>query len=281
MSFHEHAVRTRRDRASGQHRRELALAGGFVAAAAGQLHGMGGIEDHRETEPEQDGNRTHVRDQVVVTKCRAALGDENLLTTRSNRFLDHLSHLRRRQELAFLQVDDPAGQHRRLEQIGLAAKKGRDLQDIDRLPGDGGLGFRVHVRQHGQGEFLADSGQYFQSFLEAGPAKGSARRAVGLVIAGLENAGDAESMARFLERRRHPAAQFLALDDARTGDQDKPARRAQRFPESVGWSRHRAVLPMARSNVNGSRPAMCFECLDTGRPACALGLVLTNCVLHI
>src|ERR1043166_9158107 len=74
MGFDEQAIGRRCHRASRQDRSELALAAGLIAARPRQLDRMRGVEDNRVPELTQDGNRAHVRDEVVVAKRRAALG---------------------------------------------------------------------------------------------------------------------------------------------------------------------------------------------------------------
>jgi hypothetical protein len=52
--------------------------------------------------------------------------------------------------LPLLDVHRPAGGARRLEQVGLAAEEGRDLQHVRDLRDGGALLGQVHVGEHGQ-----------------------------------------------------------------------------------------------------------------------------------
>ncbi|SVA66416.1 uncharacterized protein METZ01_LOCUS119270, partial [marine metagenome] len=53
----------------GQHRGKLALARRAVAAAAGQLHRVGGVEHDRVAERPHDRDGAHVGDEVVVAEA--------------------------------------------------------------------------------------------------------------------------------------------------------------------------------------------------------------------
>src|SRR5438552_12360923 len=106
---------------------------------------MRGVEDDRETGLAQDRNRAHVSDQIVVTECGSSLGDENLTAAGVNRLFYDPRHLRRREKLALLEIYDPAGAHRSVDQVGLTAEKGGDLQDIGHFARRGRLGFRMNV----------------------------------------------------------------------------------------------------------------------------------------
>ena len=148
MRLDEDAVRSRDHRAPRQHRGELPLAARLVAAAARQLHRMRRVEHDGKPGTTQDGDGSHVRHQIVVAEGRAALGDHHPLPTELRRFLHDLTHLRRREELAFLHVHDLAGQHGGFDQIRLATEERRDLENVHDLAGDLGLALIVNIRQH-------------------------------------------------------------------------------------------------------------------------------------
>ena len=61
----------------------------------------------------------------------------------------------RRDELAFLDIDDAAGAPSCNQQIGLAAEERRDLQDIDDFGGGPGLRWFVDIRQDGDTQLRA------------------------------------------------------------------------------------------------------------------------------
>src|SRR6266850_5148710 len=126
----ENAGGSRRQRATGQHRREFPLPTCPVAAAPGKLHRMGRVENYRKTKPPQNRDGSHVRHQIVVTERSAALSHEEPSATRFLRLPHDLPHLRWGQKLSFLQIDDAASLDRGGYEVGLAAEKSWDLQDV-------------------------------------------------------------------------------------------------------------------------------------------------------
>ena len=90
-----------------------------------------------------------------------------------------------------------------MDEVGLPAQEGRRLQHVDDGRDGGGhgrdLGFAVYVGQHGHLEFAPHLGQDLQAALHARAAKGGARGAVGLVVARLEDEGDAQARGDFLQ----------------------------------------------------------------------------------
>ncbi len=147
MRFDEQPVCARGERAARQHRREFTLAARPVAAAAGKLHGMRGVKNHREPKPKQQRYRAHVGHEIVIAEGCAAFRYENSFGAGAFGFFDDLAHFQRRQELALFQVDDPSGRRRRRDQVRLPAQESGDLEDIHDFAGDGGLGFRVDIGQ--------------------------------------------------------------------------------------------------------------------------------------
>ena len=88
--------------AARQHRSERRVPGGGVARASGPLHRMRRIEDHVISSLAQPGERAHIGDEIVVAKCRAALGKEKHLRAERVQFLGDVAHIPGREELAFL-----------------------------------------------------------------------------------------------------------------------------------------------------------------------------------
>ena len=99
----------------------------------------GGVEHHGIAVLRQDRQRAHVRDQRVVAEAHAALGLEDVAVAGAGDLGEDIRHVPRRQELAFLDVDRPAGPPGGEQQIGLAAQEGRDLQHVHGLGGSGAL----------------------------------------------------------------------------------------------------------------------------------------------
>ena len=222
MRFHKQTVDADRDRGPRQHRHELALAAGLAAGRAGQLHRMRGIEHHRAAARFQDFQAAHVDHQVVVAERSAALAHQHLRIGAGGRGLvDHMAHLVRRQELAFLDVDRAAGLRRGFDEVGLAAQEGRGLQYIDGLRRSFDIVHRMHIGEHRQVEFAAHFGENFQT----APAAGAARRVRGSTVGFVErrfiNQVDAEVDGDFAQPFGGRQRQRLGLDDARAGDEKK------------------------------------------------------------
>jgi hypothetical protein len=107
------------------------------------------------------------------------------------------------QGLPLLDVDRPPGARGGDEQIGLAAKKRRNLQHIDRLRRDRALVDFVNVGQHGQAQRLANFREDRQRRLQPDAPLAAARGAIGLVERGLEDQPDSAPLRDLLQRRRH------------------------------------------------------------------------------
>src|SRR6516225_4103876 len=88
---------------------EFALPSGFIATATRQLDGVCRVKDDWATEPSHYGDGPHIRYQIVVTKSRSALSDEQLFSAGIARLFNHLPHFPGRQELALLQIDNFSG----------------------------------------------------------------------------------------------------------------------------------------------------------------------------
>src|ERR1700733_8840180 len=87
MSLEENAIRTSRKCGTRQHGSKLPLTAGFVSSTARQLHRMSRIKYDRKTERAHNRNRTHVGDEIIVSKCGAALSHEESFSTRVPCFL--------------------------------------------------------------------------------------------------------------------------------------------------------------------------------------------------
>ena len=121
----------------------------------------------------------------------------------------------RREELAFLDVHRAAGLGGGFEQVGLAAEKGGDLQQIDVFGGDVRLLGGVDVGGDGHAEFLGDFTEDPAAFLDAGAAEGVDRGAVGLVERGFEEEMNAGAVGDFLERAGHFPSEGLGFQARR------------------------------------------------------------------
>ncbi len=221
MRFDEKAVDAGRDRRPRQHGRHGAIAAGAGALAAGTLHGMGRVEDHAMARLPHDRQATHVDDEVMIAEGRAALGDEVILGAGLAQLGRDVVHVLRGEELPFLHVDCAAAFGRRDEQVGLPAKEGGNLQDIDDLGGLLHLGNVMDVGEHRAAEPFFDGSQDFQPLRQARPAKRFAAGPVGLVERRLENERNAQVGGQLDEMLRDGHRQRLRFKNARPGDEEK------------------------------------------------------------
>ena len=63
-------------RGPGQHGNEFPLAAGAGPLAAGQLHAVGDVQDHRAAQTPHEGQAAEIDHQVVVAEADAALGED-------------------------------------------------------------------------------------------------------------------------------------------------------------------------------------------------------------
>ncbi len=150
MDLHEEAVDAGGDGGAAEQGNELGLSAG-LGALAGDLHGVGGVEDDGRVVA-HDGQRAHIDDEVVVAEAGSALGEGDALVAALVEFGDGVAHVLRGDELAFLDVDGASGAGGGDEQVGLAAEEGGDLQDVDDFSGGGGLGGVVDIGEDGEVE---------------------------------------------------------------------------------------------------------------------------------
>src|SRR5207249_11393851 len=96
-----------------------------------------------------DGERAHVRYQVVIAEGRAALAYENVVPTARFARLGHdIGHVFRREELTLLDVDGFARRGDGADEVRLAAEKRRCLQHVDDSGDFRYFFLGVHVGEH-------------------------------------------------------------------------------------------------------------------------------------
>ena len=117
---------------------------------------MGRIKNHAIASLAQPIERTHVGDEVVIAETSAALGETELLIAKRNQFLGDISHIPRREKLTFLDVDSAPRFRSGAQQIGLPAKKRRNLQHIDLFAGNLGFGWQMNIRCDGDFQVPTD-----------------------------------------------------------------------------------------------------------------------------
>ena len=115
---------------------------------------MGGVEDDRRPRFPHNREGAHIGNQVVVAEAHASLANHNGLVPRGPRLIHHVRHVPRRQELALFDIHGPPHGTGTLDEVGLAAKKGGGLEDVDNAGNLFHGRIFVNVRQHGNGEGL-------------------------------------------------------------------------------------------------------------------------------
>ena len=170
-------------------------------------------------------------------------------------FSQHGAHVPGGHELALLDVDDLPGGRGRDHEVGLAAQERRDLQHV----GDRGrrvdLRHLVDVGEDRDAVALAHRGEDLEALLHARAPVGAEARAVGLVVARLEDEGDAELGRDRLDPRRHLVGVGGALDHAGAGDQEEPVAAREGAPEALGREQARAHDRRAASPARAAPPA--------------------------
>lgn len=228
MDFHEDAVNAGRNGGTRQHRYKFRLATtrrGMVSSPFGsgwQLHGVRCIEHDRSKLP-HDGERSHIHDQIAVAEAGAPFSNEDLLVASLAAFFHGMSHVPRRHELALLEIDCPTAERGSDYQIGLAAEKRGDLENIDDFGHLGYVGGFVHVGENWKAQSIFDSFQYTQAFFNAWTAKAANRSAIGFVIAGFEDEWEFERASHTLDNFRHADSVLFTFDDARAGNEKETA----------------------------------------------------------
>src|SRR5450432_2137629 len=227
VRLHEDARHADRDRSARQHRNEFALPTRRRALAAGQLNRVRCVEHDRRVRLAHDRQAAHVGDEVVVAEARATLAGHEAVfrqaffARRGARLVDHVLHVVGREELALLDVHRLAALRDGADEVGLPAQERGRLQHVDRGRGGSDLVLAVHVGDHRHGELALHLGEDLEALVDARPAKRRAARAVGLVVARLEDERNAERGGHFLELPGDVHLELLGLDDAGTGDQEE------------------------------------------------------------
>ena len=133
-------------------------------------------------------------------------------------------HVPRRNELAFLDVHRTPGERGGHNQIGLAAKKRGNLQDIDNFGHGGNVDGLMHVGEHGNMHFIFDFFQNAQTFFDTRPAIAPDRGAVCFVVRGFEDEGKIQRTHDAFDDLRHAQGVIFAFDHARARDQEQVTR---------------------------------------------------------
>src|SRR4029077_7930141 len=139
-------------------------------------------------------------------------GETESCVTEGDQFLGDVSHIPRREELAFFYVNRTPRLRSGTQQIGLPAKERRDLQHVDLLPGNLGFSRGMDIGCHRNLERAPDVRENIATFAHADSAKRADRSSVRLVVGGFENEIDAFRRARLSNLLRHAPDKFLRLN---------------------------------------------------------------------
>src|SRR5262245_10969251 len=156
--------------------------------------------------------RAHVGDQVVIPKGGTSLGEAELCVTEGDQFFGDVSHIPRREELAFFYVNRTTRCCSGTQQIRLPAEERRDLQHVDFLTGYSGFSHRMDIGCHRNLQFAANFRKNLATFAHADSAKRADRSSVCLVVRGLENEINVFGSAHFSNLLRHSPDKFLRLN---------------------------------------------------------------------
>src|SRR5216683_3787580 len=215
-----------------------------------------------------DGQRAHVHDQIVVAETRSSLGHKHLTIPGITALVDSVLHVPGRNELPLLDVHRTPAERRRHNQVGLAAEKCRNLQNVDNLSDGSHVGRLMHIGEHRNVHFVFHLFQNAQAFLDPRPAVAADRGAVRLVVRGFEDERKVEGTHHALDDLRHAQGVLFALNHTRPGNEEQvsgadanvidlegqsqnllpPRRREKIWPSGHRVIKTRAVFdrPMAR-----------------------------------
>ena len=132
MHFDEQRVDPHRHRRARQRLDELRLAAACVPAAPGSWTLCVASKTTGQPNSRMIAKAAHVHHQIVVAERRAALGQQDLRIAGGRDLVRGVPDILRRDELALLDIDDPARPPGLDQQIRLAAEERRNLQNVAR-----------------------------------------------------------------------------------------------------------------------------------------------------
>ena len=109
MGLEKQAVDADGDGGAGQRLDHGAVAAGSAAEAAGLLHAMGGVENHRHTQLAHLNQRPHIVDQSAVAEERPSFTQKHIFAAGGAELLHDMPHVPGGHELSLLHIDGPAG----------------------------------------------------------------------------------------------------------------------------------------------------------------------------
>ena len=136
-------------------------------------------------------------------------------------FLNHILHIFRRHELAFLHVHRLACHGSAIHKVCLPAEEGRNLQHIQHFGCRRQLGNVMDIGEHRYLQFFFDVRQDFQSFFKARSPEGMVGRTVCFVIGRFENVLHTKAVADFLDFPSDHQGSVVSFNNAGAGDEEK------------------------------------------------------------
>lgn len=176
---------------------------------------MGRVKTDGEAKGLHDGDGAHVADEVVIAEGGAAVGEDDPLVARSDEFFNDVFHVPGGEELPFLDVDGGRSLGGSEEEVGLAAEKGGNLDDVAERAGAYGLFGSVDVGEDGETEFGADALENGEAEFKARSAKGVDRGSVRFVVGALEDELKGKGAEDLFELLGSFESKVFRFDDAR------------------------------------------------------------------
>ena len=152
----EEAVTADAGRRPRQVRYHPALAVAPVAEGSRLLYAVGGVENHAEAGLPNDGDAPEIIDEVAVAEGCSTFGDQDARGVRACRCGNSRLDVSGGEELSLLDVYDFPGRTAGLEEIVLAAEKGRHLQNVESIGRPGNLLYGMNVGCYGEARLLPD-----------------------------------------------------------------------------------------------------------------------------
>src|SRR5262249_19546805 len=171
MHLHKQAVDPNGGRGASQRRNKFALPTGTCSFSTGKLNTMSRVKNNTAIQFLHNFEGTKIDNQIVISKGSTSFGEQNLVIARALNLRDHILHIPRRHELPFLEVYHFPGLRGCQQEIGLPAKKRRDLQNIDAVRKLGCLRSFMDVSQDRNAVVFLESCKKIGPFFRAGSAK--------------------------------------------------------------------------------------------------------------
>jgi len=210
---------------AGEHRSEVAVTCGMASAAARALHGMRGVENHGEPLLPHPVEGAHVGHEVVIAEGGTALGEAELFASGGLQLAGDRANIPRGQKLPLLHVDGAAcrdgGSGGSLDQVGLTAEEGGNLQEIDEVGSDLRFLGGVDVGRDRSSDQIARLGEQPAPLKDADATVGGTGGPVGLVVGGLEDEFHPQIITDPLDGAGRAEKVLLSFDDTRAENEER------------------------------------------------------------